>query len=257
LGGFSYGFEAAGLSETVAFCEIDEYCHKVLNKHWEGVPIYNDIRRLTAGRLISDGVGDIDIITGGFPCQDISVAGQQKGISKETRSGLWHELIRVVGEIRPRYAVFENVTALLSGDDGGWMRQVLWDISQIGYDAEWECISASQVGAPHIRDRIWIFSYPKILGVQGQWSGGEQESQTHARPILSLCDGKRSDQASWDAEPAVCGVDDGLPDGIYQGRTAVGIKDRAARLRCLGNAIVPQIAMLIAECIKEKENVSC
>ncbi len=109
-------------------------------------------------------VGSIDIITGGFPCQDISVAGNQKGIGEGTRSGLWSECARLLGEIRPDYAIFENVTALLSGDSGRWFQRVLFDISEVGYDAEWHCIPASELGAHHHRDRVWIICYPQHNG---------------------------------------------------------------------------------------------
>jgi len=112
IGGFALGLEAAGF-ETAAFCEIDPYAQKVLKKNWPGVPIYEDVRRITADRLVSDGVG-VDVITGGFPCQDISTAGRQAGIDGE-RSGLWSECARLLRDIRPRYAIFENVTNLLNG----------------------------------------------------------------------------------------------------------------------------------------------
>jgi site-specific DNA-cytosine methylase len=112
IGGFSLGLERAGF-ETVAFCEIEPYAQKVLAKHWPGVPIYDDVREITAERLAGDGIG-VDVITGGFPCQDISVAGKQAGIEGE-RSGLWSEVARLIGELRPRYAILENVTALISG----------------------------------------------------------------------------------------------------------------------------------------------
>ncbi len=158
IGGFSLGLERAGF-ETVAFCEIEPFCRKVLKKHWPDVPIYNDVRELTFERLESDGITGIDVITGGFPCQDISVAGKQAGIEGE-RSGLWSECARLLGDIRPRYAIFENVTALISGERGKWFERVLWDISQVGYDAEWHCIPASELGAHHHRDRVWIIAYP-------------------------------------------------------------------------------------------------
>lgn len=159
IGGFSLGLEKAGM-ETVAFCEYDENARKVLNKHWPEVPVYNDVRDLTNERLKTDGIDRIDVITGGFPCQDISVAGNQAGISSETRSGLWSECARLLGDIRPKYAIFENVTALLNGAGGDWFKRVLWDISEVGYDAEWHCIPASEFGAHHHRDRIWIICYP-------------------------------------------------------------------------------------------------
>ena len=157
IGGFALGLEAAGF-ETAAFCEIDPYAQRVLKKNWPGVPIYEDVRRITADRLISDGIG-VDVITGGFPCQDISTAGTKSGLNGE-RSGLWSECARLLGDVRPRYAIFENVTNLLTGDGGDWFKRVLWDISSVGYDAEWHCIPASAIGAHHHRDRVWIVAYP-------------------------------------------------------------------------------------------------
>ena len=162
IGGFTIGLEKAGF-ETVAFCEIEPYAQKVLKKNWPEVPIYDDVRTITAERLVSDGIR-VDVITGGFPCQDISVAGNQAGIADGTRSGLWSECARLIGELRPRYAIFENVTNLLNGERGSWFKRVLWDISALGYDAEWHCIPASELGAHHHRDRIWIVAYPKSAG---------------------------------------------------------------------------------------------
>ena len=159
IGGFSLGLERTGGFETVAFCEIEKFPQKVLAKHWPEVPIYEDVRNVTAKQLRSDGIIP-NVITGGFPCQDISVAGNQKGMGEGTRSGLWSECARLVGEIRPRYAIFENVTALLSGDNGRWFQRVLFDLSEVGYDAEWHCIPASELGANHHRDRVWIIAYP-------------------------------------------------------------------------------------------------
>jgi DNA (cytosine-5)-methyltransferase 1 len=159
IGGFSLGLERTGEFETVAFCEIDPFCRKVLKKHWPGVPVYTDVRMLR-GYFFPD----VDVITGGFPCQDISVAGRQAGMGKETRSGLWDHLCRLIGEVRPRYAIVENVSALLSGPSeqrGGWFGKILGDLAEIGFDAEWHCIPASAVGAPHIRDRVWILAYPQ------------------------------------------------------------------------------------------------
>jgi DNA (cytosine-5)-methyltransferase 1 len=163
IGGFSLGLERAGM-KTVAFCEIEEYPRKVLNKHWPDVPIYEDVRNVTAERLRSDGIGRIDVVTGGFPCQDISVAGNQKGIIEGDRSSLWGELCRIIGDIRPSYAIVENVTALISGDNGRWFGKVLGDLAEIGYDCEWHCIPASELGAHHHRDRVWIICYPQHVG---------------------------------------------------------------------------------------------
>ena len=177
IGGFSLGLERAGM-RTVAFCEIDPYCQRVLRKHWPDVPVFGDVRT-TTGEAISDAIGDplwnqsrrwdgsrrtrkgvvgydgkewgIDVICGGFPCQDISVAGKGAGI-EGSRSGLWSEYARIIGEVRPRYVIVENVAALL----GRGLERVLGDLAALGFDAEWHCIPASAVGAPHRRDRVWI-----------------------------------------------------------------------------------------------------
>ena len=301
IGGFALGLEAAGF-KTAAFCEIDPYAQKVLKKNWPGVPIYEDVRRITADRLVSDGIG-VDVITGGFPCQDISTAGRQAGIDGE-RSGLWSECSRLLGEIRPRYAIFENVTNLLSGDGGDWFKRVLWDISSVGYDAEWHCIPASAIGAYHHRDRVWIVAYPNSDSQSGvalnageihppsllaypsecEWQSGAEKQgvlrtlqengaiddnfggrgETHSgllaysdsqrgcsgdskrqdagyarqSPILTRDDIRRV--GPWDAEPNV-------------GRVANGVPARSHRLRCLGNAVVPQIPELIGRQIMEAD----
>jgi DNA (cytosine-5)-methyltransferase 1 len=150
IGGFSLGLERAGM-RTVAFCEIEPYCQAVLRKHWPGVPCFPDVRELHAADLPERA----DVICGGFPCQDISVAGKGAGIDGE-RSGLWSEYARLIGEVRPSYVIVENVAALL----GRGLGRVLGDLSEIGYDAEWHVISAADVGAPHLRERVWIVAYP-------------------------------------------------------------------------------------------------
>ena len=152
IGGFSLGLERTGM-RTVAFCEVDPFCRAVLAQHWPGVPIYDDVRTLTATALRRDGIA-VDLICGGFPCQDISHAGKRAGL-EGARSGLWSEYRRLVGELRPRVVVVENVAALL----GLGMGTVLGDLSALGYDAVWDCIPASAVGAPHRRDRVWIVAY--------------------------------------------------------------------------------------------------
>ena len=164
IGGFSLGLDRAGGFETVAFCEIEPFPRKVLAKHWPEVPCYEDVTKLTGDILRRDGIS-VDVITGGFPCQDISVAGKQAGIGEGTRSGLWSEIVRLIGELSPRYVIVENVAALLSGPSeqrGGWFGSILGDLAECGYDAEWENIPAAAMGAPHRRERVWIIAYPSI-----------------------------------------------------------------------------------------------
>ena len=149
IGGFSLGLERTGGFETVGFCDNDKKTHLVLKKHWPNVPIYDDVSTLKGSDL-----GTIDIITGGFPCQDLSVAGKGAGLAG-ARSGLWFELHRLIKETKPKWVIAENVAVLRSRG----LDQVLRSLDEIGYDAEWHCIPASAVGAPHRRDRIWIVAY--------------------------------------------------------------------------------------------------
>ncbi len=153
IGGFSLGLERTGGFKTVAFCEIEEFPRRVLTKHWPQVPIYDDVRALTAARLQADGIVP-DVICGGFPCQDISLAGTGAGLAGD-RSGLWFEYHRLIEEIRPAWAIVENVPALRSRG----LDAVLRGLAEIGYDAEWDCIPASAIGAPHRRDRVWLAAY--------------------------------------------------------------------------------------------------
>ena len=149
IGGFSLGLERAGM-QTVAFCEIDKKAQQVLRKHWPDVPVFDDVTTLKG-----DQIGTVDVICGGFPCQDISLAGKGAGL-EGARSGLWWQFHRLIKEIKPSWVIAENVSALrFRGLD-----TVLRSLAEIGYDAEWHCIPASAVGAPHQRDRIWIVAYP-------------------------------------------------------------------------------------------------
>lgn len=161
---FSLGLERTGGFETKAFCEIEEYPRRVLEKHWPGVPIYHDVRELTADTLRRDGIA-VDVICGGFPCQDISFAGAGAGLEGE-RSGLWREYARLIGELRPRFVIVENVAALL----GRGLGSVLGDLAALRYDALWDCVPASALGAPHQRDRVWIVAYADRCGGQARKS---------------------------------------------------------------------------------------
>jgi DNA (cytosine-5)-methyltransferase 1 len=224
VGGFSLGLEATGHFETAAFCEVAEFPKTVLRKHWPEVPQYDDVRELSAERLAADGIA-VDAICGGFPCQDISLAGKGEGLDGE-RSGLWSEIARLVGEIRPRFVIVENVSALL----GRGLDRVLRDLAAIGYDAEWHCIPASYVGLRHLRDRIWIVAYPQRYSVQGRASFTEKWCEkTRAQQLARLVQPR-----SW---PTISGARDsgtghGVPNGIH-------------RNKAIGNAVVPHIPELI------------
>ena len=154
IGGFSYAAERiVGGYETTQFVEIDSYCQSVLRKNFPNTPIHDDIKTFSAKP------GQFDVFTVGFPCQDLSVAGRQRGINDETRSGLFYESIRLLREVRPRFALFENVRNLLSHEKGETFQEVLFQIAKAGYDAEWSIISAKDLGACHLRERIWIVAY--------------------------------------------------------------------------------------------------
>lgn len=255
--------------QTVAFCEPNKFCQAVLHKHWPDVPIYEDVRDLSATRLANDGVR-FDVICGGFPCQDISTAGKGAGLAGE-RSGLWWEYHRLIAETRPSWVIAENVSALRHRG----LEEVLNSLSKIGYDAEWHCIPASALGAPHRRDRIWIVAYPHSESVKrlqsGRWTERSRtiaptrtldsmESSSGARSLWSenVADaGCESSQVSvagshatiqitqrntrWETEPAV-------------GRVADGVPNRLDRLKALGNAVVPQIPELIGRWIYEQSS---
>jgi DNA (cytosine-5)-methyltransferase 1 len=251
IGGIDLGFERAGLVCKWQV-EIDDYAQKVLAKHWPEVHREKDIRQCGAHNLEY-----ADVIAGGFPCQDISYAGRGAGLDGE-RSGLFFEAIRVVRELQPRFVVLENVAALLTrGLDG-----VLGTLAEIGYDGEWHCIPAAAVGAPHIRDRVFVIATvanarcelrePRPVSescseASPHWNAeatndqrcGEDVADSASKRFENICRSEaitkcfrqrtisRSDW--WDVEPAV-------------GRVAHGVPARVDRLRGLGNAVVPAIA---------------
>lgn len=252
IGGFSLGLERTGGFETVAFCEIEEFPRKVLKKHWPEVPCYHDVTELTADILGRDGIS-VDVICGGFPCQDISCAGKKVGI-KGRRSSLWIEYARLIGELRPKYVIVENVSAILSRGLGS----VLGDLAEIGYDAEWHCIPASSLGAPHHRDRFWLVAHANDEGkpafsiddetrrLSQAGFGISSDTERRLEPLGWLMAGIGREwqsvegNAAWNNEnsPIGLGVDDGLPD-------------RMDRLKALGNAVIPQIPEMIGHAILE------
>ena len=234
IGGFSLGLERAGMT-TVAFCEIDPYCRKVLRKHWPDVPIYDDVRTLTADALRRDGIADVDVICGGFPCQDISRAGGQVGLDGE-RSGLWSEIARLVGELRPSLVIVENVAALL--DNG--MGRVLGDLSDLGYDAEWSTVSACSVGLPHVRQRVFIVAYPDSI-----------DGRARLRDTVARADGALPPIDSFEGARTRSRARLANPSALYRG--ADGVPNGPQRNRAIGNAIVPIIPELIGRAIMSLE----
>ena len=220
IGGLELGLERAGLGRTCWQVEQDPFCRQVLARHWPDAERFDDVREVTG----ADFPG-CDIICGGFPCQDISVAGKGGGLDGE-RSGLWREFHRLICEIRPRLIIAENVPALVTRG----LDRVLCALAGAGYDAEWEVVSAFDAGAPHLRKRIFIIAAdPDSLHLRDQ-----PQPRRHSAP-QSGDYGTPGDVRSrwWHAEPGVGPVADGVPG-------------RVARLKALGNAVVPQVAELVA-----------
>ena len=250
IGGFSYAAEKLlGGYKTVAFVECEPYCKKVLKKHWPKVPIYDDIRTYKPEPYSAD------VICGGFPCQDISQAGRQAGITKETRSGLFFELMRIVRLVRPKFVILENVSAILNNGLG----IVLGELAEAGFDCEWACIPASAVGACHQRARWWLVAYSTGISNESQ---GQIQSRRNTfirsstpNSMLKGLQGFRSkhelressakksttwrdcgitleqDWKRYISKPVLCRGDDGLSNRVH-------------RLKALGNSIVPQVATI-------------
>ena len=220
IGGFELGLERAIPSaKTIWQVEQNAFCQKVLAKHWPDAKIYNDVRNIT-----KDNVKPIDILCGGFPCQDISLAGKGRELHGE-KSGLWWEMLRIISELRPSIVVLENVAAILVR--GGC--KVVGSLAEIGYCTEWTVISARDFGAPHLRRR-W-FAVANSISERAQ-------IQTEGKHTSIKKFGSISKEGNfWKKGPIVspiCGVDDGIP---Y----------RVDRLRALGNAIVPQCSEWVGQ----------
>jgi DNA (cytosine-5)-methyltransferase 1 len=261
IGGFEFAAQQIGW-ETAWYSEIDPYACAVMKKNFPHIPNLGDIQKIN-GKSIEQ----VDILVGGFPCQDVSYAGKGAGLAGK-RSGLWKEYARLIGELKPRYVVAENVTALRTRG----LDTVLKDLSAVGYDAEWHCIPAGSVGAPHRRDRIWVLAYPNSdidFNSQSRINAEESRLESEQRQEINTSrelggtsssvrgvvlshsryeEVKNMDETHfrralnrWSFEPGIHRMVDGVPYGMD-------------RLRCVGNAIVPQVAYMIFKTIQLYEN---
>lgn len=227
IGGFSLGLERAGM-ETVAFCEQDNFCQKILKKHWPKIPIYNDVRSLNYE-------GRVDLICGGYPCQPESVAGNRKG--KEDDRWLWPFMFSIIKKHKPNWVIGENVAGHISMG----LDTVINDLESEGYTTRSFVIPACAVNAKHRRDRVWVLAYSS--------SKRQQRSRElkQSMPTTQKSEGKTIDVISgriereWPVEPNV-------------GRVADGVSRRMDRLKSLGNAVVPKIVEIIGLSIMEIEN---
>ena len=275
IGGFALAARMAGGFKTVAFCEIDKYCQRVLRKNFPNIPIHDNVKTLNGNEY-----GPIDIITGGYPCQPFSHAGKRSGANDDRH--LWPEVFRVARSIKPRWLLLENVAGhiTLGLDD------VLSDLDSIGYTSQPFIVPACAVDAKHRRDRVWIVANSNSLRMEGAWTeqqttgiGGKSEAMANTSRIqpereeqwakrkrtwkggesfnvsnangagcekqrFTITDEKEDAPAEcsrwWESEPAV-------------GRVANGVPNRVDRLRGLGNAIAPQVAAVILEFIKQTD----
>ena len=275
IGGLELGLERAGLGPVRWQVEQDPFCRRVLAHHWPKAERFEDVRE------VGENLVPVDLICGGFPCQDISIAGKGEGLDGE-RSGLWREYARIVRLARPRFVVVENVSALL----GRGLGDVLGDLASCGYDAIWDCIPASSVGAPHQRDRLFVVAWMADASGGRGWEsweknrkprwpdrpckGGQQLADTgskrrqepirHAEP-----DGQEEpgpcgyrwpplpgDLQAWrtvpsDAQPSFCRVANGLSARLDW---AVGT-DRSRALKAYGNAVVPAVAEAVGRVVNQ------
>jgi DNA (cytosine-5)-methyltransferase 1 len=250
IGGIDLGLERAGLCRTVWHAETDRHCVSTLRRHWPDVPNHGDVATVDFTR-----VQPVDVLHGGFPCQDISEAGHGAGL-EGTRSGLWSEFIRAIRDLRPRLVIVENVSALL----GRGIDVVLGDLAASGFDAEWSSVRASDVGAAHTRQRIFIVAVaPHARGTGPQGTGPRVEA---GRPVTPVRDPGPYEWGPY--EPAVrrWGTVVGRPASSPvdpQGRMSstfaewhmgfpAGWTDHLSRgqaIRVLGNAVVPQVAEIV------------
>ncbi len=234
IGGMDLGLDRAGM-ECAWQVEIDEWCRKVLTKHWPDVPKFGDIKELSGEEL-----EPVDLIAGGFPCQPVSIGASNRRLFQEDERWLWPEFWRIACLLRPTYILVENVPGLF---DGG-IEQVLGELAEGGYDTDWSVVSACSVGAPHLRKRVFILAYPYSDGLERVERPSVPTSSEHL--ASSPAHNGVGDEDYWDKQ---------LPQSFVRGMVD-GVPHRVDRLRGLGNAVVPQVAEFIGKRIMESR-ASC
>lgn len=239
IGGIDIAAEWAGF-ETVGQCEIDEYASRVLAKNFKGVHNFHDIRTITDGVLRGAGVipETVTVMSAGFPCQPYSLAG--KGLGDGDERDLWEEVARCIGLVRPKWFVGENTPGLFARANQRYFRRIVNDLSALGYSTSWGMWGACDVGAPHKRERVFLVAYADCFGHTGRRikeRSRKTEMQAVAVPVAIS---QRQEIESCLAEASICGKDFRLSQGVD-------------RLRCLGNAVVPQQVYPIFRAIAELE----
>lgn len=246
IGGMDLGLERAGM-ECRWQVEIDPFCREVLAKHWPHVPKFTDITELTGDELER-----VDLIAGGFPCQDVSLAGLRKGVGAGTRSGLYADMLRIVCKLQPRIVLVENVSGLLvptASSEPAPISRVLGDLADLGFDAEWEMFPASAFGAPHRRDRVFIVAYAR-----GFFRDTRLLFSRHRKARSEWWE----NSSEWGIDRVVVKVGTATPSRILidwresktapkLSRMANGVPNVMERTRGCGNAVVPEVARWIGE----------
>jgi DNA (cytosine-5)-methyltransferase 1 len=279
IGGFAYAGQLLGGFTTIDFVELDSYCQQVLRKNFPNVPIHDDINTFdTSFRF-----GDYDLITAGFPCQDLSSAGKQAGLGAGTRSGLFYRVMQIARQVRPKYILLENVANTISHANGQSFQQILYEIAKSGYNAEWGIVSARDVGGCHLRKRIWIIAYandPRYYRTS--------KCQANSKWTETISEGYKSQPQPTRQADAVANTQSirvegnrhtGQQEQLTLGKTGLldwsdtgirlssdwrtfasqpmlrrgddGLSRRVDRLKCLGNTICPQTATIPLNRIKE------
>lgn len=237
IGGFALACREVGL-KTICFCESDPFCKAVLKNHWPTIPIIDDVKQFNGREWRRP-----TLLTAGFPCQDASIAQtrrERNGVDGE-RTGLWSELVRVIGEARPRIALMENVPMLLNGDNGAWFGRILRDLAEIGYDAEWHCIPASHVGAPHQRDRVWIVANPNSERLERHGEFEKRAGEWFA--------GKSFQESVWPKlDPEILRMVDGVSKRVDK---------RVDKLKSVGNAVcVPLVVQILKNLFDDQPSIA-
>jgi len=284
IGGFSLGLESTGHFETIAFCEKDEFCQKVLQKNFKNIPIEGDVRNVKGDKYKAD------VVVGGFPCQSISIAGKQKG--KDDDRFLFPEMLRVIKEVKPRWIIGENVQNLINISNGTILREIIEGLETEGFEVQCFSISASSQGAWHKRERVWIIasntnnrlsigenqeiqtrgntfnngSSSNVPNSQcnehqhtptrqsgtgelwGFYSEKEKQTSHDLWSKTSRCNAPFRQKSWWQTQSRLCRIPHGLSTSVD--------RNRANRIKALGNSIVPQIARELGKAIIEAENVS-
>ena len=281
IGGFSLGLESTGHFETVAFCEKDQFCQKVLKKHWSNIPIIDDVRRINGKEIKAD------VVVGGFPCQSISIAGKQKG--KDDDRYLFPEMLRVIKEVKPRWIIGENVQNLINISNGTILKDIVKGLENENFEVQCFSISASSQGAWHKRERVWIVANSNdrlSIGenkeiqtrgnsinngsstnvpnsqcnehkhtptrqsgtgeVWGFYSEKEKQTSHDLWSKTTRCNAPLGQKTWWQTQSELCRIPHGLSSSMD--------RNRANRIKALGNSIVPQIVRELGLAIIEAEN---